>query len=98
MQPGFFVFISSIISYRSLSASLSELPLPDDAEKVYFNNDLFIFFKEPTLPKSSKPCSLSKSKIRSTATFVSAQTKIFVSLSFSYSSKWQMNIMIETNK
>jgi len=70
----------------------------DDAEKVYFNNDLLIFFKDPTLPKSSKPFSLSKSKIRSTATLVSAQIKIFVSLSFSYSSKLQMNIIIETSK
>ncbi len=75
--------ISYFIASRSFNASLSEDFLLFDELNVYFIKDLCIFLRDPTLPKSSNPYSLSINKIRSTATLVKAHTKILVSLSSS---------------
>lgn len=72
---------SSIIPSNSFNASLSAYFLFDAEWWVYGNNALLIFFSDPIRAKSSKLELLSIRSILSTATFVSAQTNILVSVS-----------------
>jgi hypothetical protein len=90
--------ISYFIASKSLIASWSAFFLFDEAWWVKWRSYLLIFFKDPTLAKSRKSLFLSINKIRSTAIFVRAQTKIFISVSPIWSSSVQINRIIATSR
>ena len=64
----------------------------------YGKSNLLIFLSDPTLAKFSNPVSNKSSKILSTATFVSVDTKILVSVSPTSSSSAEINLMMATSK
>ena len=73
--------ISLSMFLSSLIASLSAFFLFEEEVWVKGRSFLSIFFSEPTLAKSLKPCSFRVRRILSTATFVKAHTNILVSVS-----------------